>query len=458
MRCLSSRGQTLGLVYVKSSSEGARVTANTVSGRVDDLINREQSAIACPYPIFAELRQEDGPVFNQHLGAWLVTKYDDVRLILRDTERFSSRSPTGPQAAGSVLMERFMELSQDPTMAPYLTSITAGRGQAAVLLNADPPDHRRQRKLVNPAFRPDRLRGMEPAITQTAKRLLDDVVTQIQSSGQVDIVSQFAVGLPMAIIALALGVLGDDLATFKRWSDDIVMPVGNHSPTLAQVRGFIVSSNEFKEYFLARIALCKEEPAENILSDIANAVIDGEELTDDEQLGMLQQFLVAGNETTTKLITNIIHALAADSALQMRVRSDRALIEPLVEEMLRIEAPVGGLFRQAKIDVKIGATTVPAGDHLWLLFASANRDQCKFDQPDSVNVDRVNVKDHLAFGNGEHFCPGAGLARLEACIATEVLLDRLDRIMLAPDNDFVYEDSFVLRGLKRLNILATPIL
>jgi len=343
-------------------------------------------------------------------------------------------------------------------MAPYLTSITAGRGQAAVLLNADPPDHRRQRKLVNPAFRPDRLRSMEPAISETASRLLDDVVAQIQDSGQVDIVTKFAVGLPMTIIALALGVLGDDLATFKRWSDDIVMPVGNHSPSLDQVRGFIVSSNEFKEYFLGRIALSKREPAENILSDIANAVIDGEELTDDEQLGMLQQFLVAGNETTTKLITNIIHALAADAALQARVRADRTLIEPLVEEMLRIEAPVGGLFRQAKVDVQIGATTVPAGDHLWLLFAAANRDQCKFAEPDAVDIDRSNVKDHLAFGNGEHFCPGAGLARLEACVATGLLLDRLANITVAPDNDFVYEDSFVLRGLKHLNICADAII
>lgn len=253
-------------------------------------------------------------------------------------------------------------------------------------------------------------------------------------------------------------MLGDDLATFKRWSDDIVMPVGNHSPSLDQVRGFIVSSNEFKEYFLGRIALSKREPAENILSDIANAVIDGEELTDDEQLGMLQQFLVAGNETTTKLITNIIHALAADAALQARVRADRTLIEPLVEEMLRIEAPVGGLFRQAKVDVQLGATTVPAGDHLWLLFAAANRDQCKFTEPDAVDIDRSNVKDHLAFGNGEHFCPGAGLARLEACIATGLLLDRLANITVAPDNDFVYEDSFVLRGLKHLNICAVAII
>jgi cytochrome P450 len=124
--------------------------------------------------------------------------------------------------------------------------------------------------------------------------------------------------------------------------------------------------------------------------------------------------------------------------------------------MLRIEAPVGGLFRQAKVDVEVNGTRIPAGDHMWLLFASANRDECKFAEPDRVDLDRSNVKEHLAFGNGEHFCPGAGLARTEARIAVDLLLDRLDDITLAPGNDFEFEDSFVLRGLKRLVISARP--
>lgn len=429
-------------------------TAQNPTSRVDDLIHREQSAIACPYPIFSDLRSGGGVAWVESLGAWMITRYDDVRAILRDTERFSSLFPTGPAAGGEALMNGIMQLMQEPEMQAVLGSTTMQRGRAAVLLNADPPEHRRQRRLVNPAFRPDRIRGMEPAIRATTERLLDDVCRELSQTGSVEIVSRFAVGLPMTIIALALGVPDDDLATFKRWSDDLVMPVGNHNPSTEQVRGFVLSTKAFNEYFLARVAERRVIPTDDILSDIANAEIDGEELSDDEQLGMLTQFLVAGNETTTKLITNTIRYLAEDPELQARVRTDRSLVETLVEEMLRIEAPVGGLFRQAKVDVEINGTKIPAGDHMWLLFASANRDECKFAQPDRVDLDRSNVKEHLAFGNGEHFCPGAGLARTEARIAIDLLLDRLDDIALAPGNDFEFEDSFVLRGLKRLVVSA----
>ena len=425
--------------------------------RVDALIARDQSAIACPYPIFSDLRASGGVVFSEALGAWLVTRYDDVRAILRDTERFSSLFPTGPQTGGESLMKGIMELMQDPEMASVLGSVSMTRGRAAVLLNADPPDHRRQRKLVNPAFRPDRIRGLEPLIRATATSLMADVVERLKRDGEVDIVATFAVGLPMTIIAHALGVPDHDLVTFKRWSDDLVMPVGNHDPSVEQVRGFVLSTKAFNEYFLARIAERKVQPTDDILSDIANAVIDGEELSDDEQLGMLTQFLVAGNETTTKLITNIIRHLADTPSSQERIDADRSLVEPLVEEMLRIEAPVGGLFRRTKVDVEINGTPIPAGEHLWLLFASANRDECRFAEPDVVDVDRPNVKEHLAFGNGEHFCPGAGLARAEARIATEVVLDRLKNLRLAPHNEFRYGDSFVLRGLESLVVTADPV-
>lgn len=429
------------------------MTSNTV----DDLIHREQGAIACPYPIFAGLRATDGIPYSADLGAWIVSRYDDVRAILRDTERFSSLSPTGPAQAGEALMAGIMELMKDPEMAAVLGSNTMTRGRVAVLLNADPPDHRRQRKLVNPAFRPDRIRAMEPAMVDVTERLLADVVHDLEATGETDIVRRFAVGLPMTIIAMALGVADDDLATFKRWSDDIVMPVGNHSPSVEQVRGFLVSTKEFTEYFLAQIAARKKSPTGDLLSDIANARIDGEELTDDEQLGMLQQFLVAGNETTTNLIANMVRRLAEDPDLQERVRANPDLVEGLVEEMLRLEAPVGGLFRQAKVDVDIAGTTIPAGDHLWILFASANRDECKFEAPDTVDPERANVKEHLAFGNGEHFCPGAGLARSEARIAIENLVARLHDIRLAPDNEFHFGDSFVLRGLTGLRVTATVV-
>ncbi|MGA0878037.1 MAG: cytochrome P450 [Ilumatobacteraceae bacterium] len=428
--------------------------AAPVGPTIDDLIHREQAAIACPYPIFQELRHRAGLTFNGELGAWIVTRYDDIRSILRDTDRFSSLNPTGPEAAGEALMKGMMELMQDASMGESFSRMS--RGRVAVLLNADPPDHRRQRRLVNPAFRPDRIRAFEPAIIAITDRLLAEVREDLAAGRSVDIVHRFAVGVPMTIIAMALGVADDDLLRFKRWSDDIVMPVGNHSPSLEQIRGFVHSTREFTDYFLAEIAERKRQPREDLLSDIANAEIDGEALTDDEQLGMLQQFLVAGNETTTTLITNMIRHLAEDADLQRRVRGNPEAVETLVEEMLRLEAPVGGLFRQAKVDVEIGGSTVKAGDHLWLVFASANRDECKFAEPDRVVLDRGNVKEHLAFGNGEHFCPGAGLARTEARIAIARLLEQFDDIRLDSANDFPFGDSFVLRGLTRLSITATP--
>ena len=424
---------------------------------IDDLIARRQSAISCPYPIFADLRSNNGPVFNGALGAWVVTRYDDIRGILRNTDEFSSLFPTGPQTSGSVLVERIMELMNEPEMAEILMSPVMQRSRVSVLINADPPEHRRHRRLVAPAFRPERIRAMEPAIENVALGHISDVIARLEGDGECDIVESFAVGVPMAMIAMALGVADEDLSRFKKWSDDIIMPVGNFAPSLDQVRNFVLSTKEFSEYFLDQLERRRLEPRDDVLSDLATGCIDGERLTDDEQLGMLQQFLIAGNETTTTLIANIVKYLAENPQMQERVRADRSLVEPLVEEMLRFEAPVGGLFRQATADVVIGESRIATGDHLWLVFASANRDECRFADPDIVEPNRANVKDHVAFGFGEHFCPGAGLARAEARIATNVLLDHLAEIALVPDRPQIYGDSFVLRGLLSLAVTARTI-
>ena len=226
----------------------------TTANRVDALIARDQASIACPYPLFADLRDEGGVMYNEALGAWLVTRYDDVRAILRDTERFSSLLPTGPEKAGEALARRIGELMQDPEMQAVVGRAMS-RGRASVLLNADPPDHRRQRRLVNPSFKPDRLRAFEQPVVDTTQRLLNDMIAEMRQNGRVDLVARFAVGLPMTIIALVLGIPDDDLATFKRWSDDLVMPVGNADPTIEQVRGFVVSTKAFHDYFL-------DQPAE----------------------------------------------------------------------------------------------------------------------------------------------------------------------------------------------------
>ncbi len=430
--------------------------ASELDLRLDRLIDRDQEQLACPYPLFADLRDGSPVHWSEHLGAWVLTRYDDVLAVLHDTARFSSLMPTGPERRGRVMGRALAELSVDPAMAPYL-AYAQSQGMAAVLLNADPPDHVRQRKLVNAAFRPRRLAALEPFITDVARRLAADLAAALAAvrpaggGAGVDVVSSFAVALPMTVIAAALGVPTAELATFKRWSDDLVMPVGNQAPTVDQVRAYLVTNQEFGQYFAARIAERQATPTEDILSDVANAVLPaGERLTLAEQLSMLTQFLVAGNETTTKLLTNMINQLALSPALQARVRADPSLVEPLVEESLRFEAPVGGLFRRALVDVEIGGQLIPAGQHVWVLYAAANRDGCRFADPDAFDPDRPNAKDHLAFGHGEHYCLGVGLARAEARIGINAVLDAVDHLALVPDQPVEYEDTFVLRGLRHL--------
>jgi len=417
--------------------------------RLTSLIDREQDAIGCPYPIFSALRDESPIHFSDKLGTWVCTKYEDIMEILHDTDRFSSLMPTGPRDGRSGFATAMEELAADPSMAEYFQTFLANAANAAVLLNADPPEHRRQRKAVNRAFRPTRLRGMEPMIEKVTSELIDEIIDK----GESEFVAEFAVGLPMTIIAVALGVETDDLATFKRWSDDLVMPVGNPDPTTEKVRDYLISLSEFNKFFGNLLQLRRESPQEDIISDVATAEVNDEMLNEAEMLSMLQQFLVAGNETTTKLLTNLMHHLAEEDGLEERLRDDPNLIDNFIEEGLRFEAPVGGLFRMAKEDTTVGETQLREGDHIWLIFAAANRDPEMFSQPDTFSVDRENARDHLAFGHGEHFCIGAMLARIEARIAVEQILERLENIRLIDGrNNFEYEDTFVLRGLKELHV------
>lgn len=418
-----------------------------------ELFDRQQDALRCPYPIFDGLRDQASLVFDDGLGAWIATGYDTTRTILRDTENWSSLSPTSPGPRESAMTTAMATLSQEPAMAEAFEKMMSGRRSAAVLLNADPPEHVRQRRVVNAAFRPARIREMEPKVRQRS----DELIATFAARGSVELVSEYAVLLPMRIIADALGVGDDDLLMFKKWSDDLVIPIGNAAPSVDQVRDFITSTQAFADYFSDKLEQRATDPHDDLLSDVANAELDGERLTRAEQISMCQQFLVAGNETTTKLITNMANRFATEPGLQARIDADRALIPSFVEEALRFEAPVQGLFRQAKHDVAVDGVTIPAGDHVWVVYAAGNRDEAKFACPNDFDPSRENAREHLSFGNGEHFCIGAGLARAEAQVAVEAMLDHLPNLRFAAHHEPTYEDSFILRGLKTLHLEFDPV-
>ena len=247
------------------------------------------------------------------------------------------------------------------------------------------------------------------------------------------------------------------MPSFKRWSDDFVAPMGNPQVTGEQFVAMARSQLEFDAYFTEKIEQRRSEPQDDLISDVANATIDGVVLTVEEMLGMFGQFLAAGNETTTKLITSGMLLLLRHPEVMARVRDDHSLIPGLVEEALRLESPVRGLFRLALADAEVGGVAIPAGSHVWLVYTAGNRDPEQFENPEAFDPCRQNASSHLAFSQGPHFCLGATLARAEGRIAFQTLLSRLDDIAIDETlTTFEYERSWLVHGLKELHLTFVP--
>jgi cytochrome P450 len=324
-----------------------------------------------------------------------------------------------------------------------------GMASVSVLLSADPPSHDEQRKLVSRAFTPRRVRDLEPRIREIAEDLVEGFVAR----GHCEFISEFAVGLPLRVIAESLGVPPEDMAMFKRWSDDLTAVIGNHQMSADQLRRMLSAFVEFFAYFTERIVERRAAPSEDLISAIVYSAAEGERpLSDPEMLAMFAQFLVAGNETTTKLLGSLLLLLLEQPELLAALRADSSKIPQLVEETLRLESPVQGLFRVANVDTEVGGVSVRAGSSLWVIYASGNRDAEEFTCPDVADLERANSRSHLAFGNGVHYCLGAALARAEARIGLEVILERLDDLALDGEADLLYERSYVLHGLRQLPI------
>lgn len=383
-----------------------------------------------PHPFFARARREEPVFFSETFQAWVVTRFDDVCAVARDTARFSSvgclDSGPMPPAVLDVLMRGY----------PPLPS----------LVDADPPLHTRVRGLATRALSLRRINAFEPRL----RAIADELIDAFAAAGRVELVHEFAVPLPGRFIAELLGLPREDLPQFSRWSDDwIGLLSQSHGKSLEELVGHARGFVEFQHYIAAAIAERQARPRDDALSDLAAG--DGDEpLGMAEYVNLVMQIIFAGHETTAGLITVAALELARDPALFAAARDGQAAREALIEEALRMASPVHAMFRTALADVELGGVRIARGEKLQLAWISANRDEARFDDPHRFVAGRAAT--HVAFGHGIHHCIGAVLARLEGRVAVEVMTRRLPGLRLAPDQRLSHFAGATVRRLRALEV------
>ncbi len=366
---------------------------------------------AQPQPFWKKLRDTDPVYYAQEYGFWVISKHADILEMLKDPHTYSSADgPGGGLRAGS-------------DGAPG--NDNGGMGFLPMIQN-DPPEHTRVRSLFSKAFTPKRIAEMEPAVVEIAENLIGAIHQKIRNGEALDLVEDFASPLPVYVIAQMMGIPLSERHRLRMWSDSLAIGAGE-GYSIEQQMG---SRREMTEALSDIIAQARENPQENtLINAMLGASEEGENLRADEILGLSKLLWLAGNETTTNLISNGTVFLLNHASVLQDLRQDKTLIPEFVEEMLRYDGPVMGLFRTATKDVEFRGKAIKKGDTLWLLFSSGNLDSNAYDAPETFDLRRRN-RDHLALGKGIHFCMGSALARLEAKIAFEALVDLIPHMKL----------------------------
>ena len=376
-----------------------------------------------PYPHYGALLS--GPPNVITVGPMtfaLVARYADVTVGLRDHEHMSSVGPPPPPQA-------------------YQGRFSGARN----MLGSDPPQHSRLRKMVSRDFTPRRIREMEPRIREIAKDLLD----KIEAKGDFDLMVDLANVLPVTVIAEMLGVPAELHATFKNWSDTLVGG-DNNVPGAPPPPKVVHVVDELGDYFTAEIEKRRINPGPDLVSALVAAHDEGDTMSAADLLSFVTLLLIAGNETTTNLIGNGTLALGRNPDQFDALKRNPAMLPRAIEEMLRYDGPVQATVRFTNQPVQLGGTELPAKAFALMIVAAANRDPAQFKDPERFDITR-DPNDHVAFGEGIHFCIGAALARMEATVAFEAMLARFPRLRLKdPAIKPAYKGSYFLRGLETL--------
>ena len=412
---------------------------------VQDYTLGDPETAACPYDYYKAMRTQDPVHYDEKIKTFIVSRHEDIIKALGDPITFSVEHGFNAQERQDY-SDEIAEYYRKQGIPPQQRVVTS-----------DPPYHTRIRSLMEKAFTAHRVAKMETYINDIA----DDLIQRFVSHGRAELIEQFAIPLPIFVIADQLGIPRSDLPSFKRWSDATVEPAGR---LLTKERAFWCAEQtvEMWHYLEERVAERRASPTDDMISDLVHARIDdpeNPELSPMELFQVIRAFIVAGNETTTTAISNGLLILIRNPDIVEKILSsdgDRTL-QRLTEEILRLEAPVPGLPRFATNDAELGGRQIPKGSLLYLAYASANRDDAKFEGPECINLERKNMGQHLSFGSGIHRCIGSMLARMEIKVSMRQVAKQLGDMQLAiEERELAYRPSMVTRTLVSLPVTFTP--
>lgn len=388
-----------------------------------------------PYPVYAELQLADPIHWSAKWNAWIITRYDDVLAVLRNTQDFSS---AGRQMR---ILQQLTQADQD-NLRPLKQHYATGG-----LINTDPPDHTRLRKLVNKAFTPRAVNKIQSRIQQIVDELLDVASEKVE----IDLIQDFAYPLPAIVIAEMLGAPAEDREQFRDWSEQINAFLGTGQPDATRAHQAQAAMLALKAYLRGLLSERLKQPRNDLLTDLAMAEEDGDNLHEDELLATCVTLLIAGHETTTNLIGNGLLALLRHADQLTYLRQHEAAMPAAIEELLRYDGPVHSVKRVASTTVEMQGKQLAQGALIYLMLGAANRDPEHFTDAHSLDIHRGDTQDRpIPFGYGIHYCVGAPLARLEANIALSTLFRRFAMIDLNGKPE--WKPNISVRGLQTLPI------
>ena len=366
------------------------------------------------------IRRHDPVYFDEEAGVWGISRYEHIKEIESDPATFSNAGGIRPET-----------------------------GPIPMMIDMDDPEHRMRRKLVSRGFTPNRVREQEPGI----HTLVHDLVDEVCEAGECDFVWDIAAWVPLIMIGDALGVEPDDRGTLLRWSDDLLRGLGTEDLDLLLKAG--EAFNGYTGYAARVIEDRRACPRDDLMSILVHAEVDGDRLDHDSILHESLLILIGGDETTRHVMSGGAYQLMTHPEQWQRLREDRSLIVPAVEEMLRWVTPIKNMARTATETVEFHGKTIRAGQKLLMLYPSANRDEEHFPDPHTFDIER-SPNDHLAFGFGTHFCLGSSLARLELRALFSVLADRLPDLRLVSPDEPAHRAANFVSGYEGMKVAFTP--